>query len=437
MENLVVIGLQWGDEGKGKIVDCLAEISDVVVRFQGGQNAGHTIKTKDQKFKLSQLPSGILREGKIGMIGSGVVLDPFSLLKEIKQIETQGITITDRNLIIAENTSLLLPFHIELDLLREKQSGKTKIGTTGKGIGPSYEDRVGRRAIKAGNLANVSELETIWKRLINYHNTIRKGMQEPLIDGEEVLNELKAIAPKISQFVKPTIKILRQFQESNKKLLFEGAQGTFLDIDHGTYPFVTSSSTTAGNAATGSGVGPKDIGYVLGICKAYQTRVGEGPFPTELEDEIGNQLASIGNEVGTVTGRPRRCGWIDTAMVKMACEYSGVDGIALMKLDVLDTFEEVKIGVGYTLNGKFLDYLPFEISKQQQLKPVYQTLPGWKSSTVGISNRDELPLEAMDYISTLETILGCKVDLVSTSPIREDTIVFSDHFKPFFSKKES
>ena len=434
MQNLVVVGLQWGDEGKGKIVDWLAEQADVVVRFQGGQNAGHTIKTDQHQFKLSQLPSGILRKGKVGMIGSGVVLDPFSLLEEISRVQAQGITISEKNLVIAENTSLLLPFHIELDLLREEQSGRTKIGTTGKGIGPAYEDRVGRRAIKIGDLTDPVALDTSFSRLVQYHNTIRRGMKAPLVDAEPILQRLKTIAPKIAKFAKPSWSILRHFQQEGKRLLFEGAQGTFLDIDHGTYPYVTSSSTVAGNAATGSGLGPNKLGYVLGICKAYQTRVGEGPFPTEINDEQGKKLASLGHEFGTVTGRLRRCGWIDTTMVKMACDYSGVNGIALMKLDVLDQFAEIKIGIGYTCDGEHLDYLPFQVNKQKRLKPIYKTLPGWQCSTVGIRNRKDLPPAALHYISVLENILECPIDLVSTSPLREDTILYSSTINQYLSE---
>ena len=431
MRNIVIVGLQWGDEGKGKIVDWLAEKADVVVRFQGGQNAGHTIKTSNQTFKLSQLPSGILRPGKVGVIGSGVVLDPFSLIKEIKNIQTKGININAENLVIAENTSLLLPVHIEMDRIREERSGIKKIGTTGKGIGPAYEDRVGRRAVKVGDLKDVKDLDKALDKLVNHHNVLRRGLEVPEIDKEKLFGNLKNIAPSISDFAKSTWWISQNLIKSGKRVLFEGAQGTFLDIDHGTYPFVTSSSTVAGNAATGSAVGPQDLGFVLGICKAYQTRVGEGPFPTELFNTEGKTLAAKGHEFGTVTGRPRRCGWIDVSMVKMACSLSGVNGIALMKMDVLDDFDEVKIGVGYRLGQEKLSYLPYQVSLQQKLEPIYETLPGWKQSTSGIRNKDDLPINAVQYIKRLETLIGCPIMLVSNSPLREDTIIYSQQMQHF------
>ena len=431
MRNIVVVGLQWGDEGKGKIVDWLAEKADAVVRFQGGQNAGHTIRTANQTFKLSQLPSGILRSGKTGVIGSGVVLDPFSLITEIENVRKKGISITSENLIIAENTSLLLPVHIEMDRIREKRSGSMKIGTTGQGIGPAYEDRVGRRAVKVGDLLDLTDLDKALGKLVNHHNVLRRGMDVSEIDKEELFESLKKIAPIISSFAKSTWWINQNLIKSGKMVLFEGAQGTFLDIDHGTYPYVTSSSTVAGNAATGSAVGPRDLGFILGICKAYQTRVGEGPFPTELFNDEGKTLAANGNEFGTVTGRPRRCGWIDTAMIKMACSLSGVDGIALMKLDVLDEFEEVKIGVGYHLGNEILNYLPYQVSQQKKLEPIYETLPGWKQSTSGIRRKEDLPINAVRYIKRLETLIGCPIMLVSNSPIREDTITYSQHMQTF------
>lgn len=431
MRNIVVVGLQWGDEGKGKIVDWLAEKADVVVRFQGGQNAGHTIKTTNQTFKLSQLPSGILRPGKVGVIGSGVVLDPFSLIKEIENIEKKGINISPENLVIADNTTLLLPVHIEMDRIREERSGSKKIGTTGKGIGPAYEDRVGRRALKVGDLNEVRDLASSLEKLVDHHNALRRGLEVPEIDKEELVANLSKIAPAISKFAKSTWWISQSLIKSGKRVLFEGAQGTFLDIDHGTYPYVTSSSTVAGNAATGSAVGPKDLGFVLGICKAYQTRVGEGPFPTELFNMEGETLAAKGHEFGTVTGRPRRCGWIDTAMVKMACSLSGVNGIALMKLDVLDDFKEVKIGVGYHLGNEKLDYLPYQISQQQELEPIYETLPGWQQSTSGIKNKEDLPTNALQYIKRLETLIGCPIMLVSNSPLREDTIKYSQQMQTY------
>ena len=423
--------MQWGDEGKGKIVDWLSEKADVVIRFQGGQNAGHTIKTRDQEFKLSQLPSGILRTGKTGVIGSGVVLDPFALLAEIDKVRTQGIQVSADNLVICENATLLLPFHIELDRLREQQSGRAKIGTTGKGIGPAYEDRVGRRALKVGDLQDPVQLKTALRHLVAYHNTLRRGMGVPAIEPDPILKQLVKIAPHINPYAKPTWSTMRRFQKDGKRLLFEGAQGTFLDIDHGTYPFVTSSSTVAGNAATGSGLGPNKLGYALGICKAYQTRVGEGPFPTELDNAHGRQLASTGHEFGTVTGRPRRCGWLDAVMVKMACDYSGVDGIALMKLDVLDQFDEIKVCVEYELDGERIDHLPFQLDRQRRLVPVYKTFRGWNRSTIGIQAQDELPKETRNYIDGLEDLLDCRVDLVSTSPLRESTIIYSDHIGKF------
>ncbi len=432
MRNIVVVGLQWGDEGKGKIVDWLAEKADVVVRFQGGQNAGHTIKTSNQTFKLSQLPSGILRPGKIGVIGSGVVLDPFSLIREIENIEEKGISITPKNLVIAENTSLLLPIHIEMDRIREERLGKGKIGTTGKGIGPAYEDRVGRRAVKVGDLKDANDLSKALDKLVNHHNILRKGLGVSKTRTEELFQQLNKIAPLISGYAKSTWWISQNLTKTGKMVLFEGAQGTFLDIDHGTYPFVTSSSTVAGNAATGSAVGPRDLGFVLGICKAYQTRVGEGPFPTELFDDDGTTLAAKGHEFGTVTGRPRRCGWIDIPMVKMACTLSGVDGIALMKMDVLDEFDEVKIGIGYRLGEKQMDHLPYQISQQEILEPIYETHPGWRQSTSGIRNKEDLPTNAVNYIKRLEYLIGCPIMLVSNSPLREDTIIYSQQMNNYF-----
>ncbi|MGA1584619.1 MAG: adenylosuccinate synthase, partial [Pelagibacteraceae bacterium] len=384
MRNVVVVGSQWGDEGKGKIVDWLSDQADVVVRFQGGHNAGHTLVINGKVFKLRLLPSGIVREGKISILGNGVVIDPWALLDEIKDIKKQGINVTPENFMISESASLILPFHREMDEIREDAAGKEKIGTTRRGIGPCYEDKVGRRAIRVMDLRSESNLDKRLENVLLHHNAIRKGLKKKIFKKKELKEELLALAPKILKFAQPVWLKLDEFKKKRKKILFEGAQGILLDVDHGTYPFVTSSNTVPAMAATGSGCGPNTINYVLGITKAYTTRVGSGPFPTELTDEIGETLGRRGKEFGTVTARKRRCGWFDGVLVRQTIKISGITGIALTKLDVLDELEEIKMCIGYELDGKKLDYLPATSEDQFNIKPIYQTFPGWKSSTQGI-----------------------------------------------------
>ena len=429
MRNVVVVGSQWGDEGKGKIVDWLSDQADVVVRFQGGHNAGHTLVIKGKVFKLRLLPSGIVREGKISILGNGVVIDPWALLDEIKDIKKQGINVTPENFMISESASLILPFHREMDEIREDAAGKEKIGTTRRGIGPCYEDKVGRRAIRVMDLRSESNLDKRLENVLLHHNAIRKGLKKKIFKKKELKEELLALAPKILKFAQPVWLKLDEFKKKRKKILFEGAQGILLDVDHGTYPFVTSSNTVPAMAATGSGCGPNTINYVLGITKAYTTRVGSGPFPTELTDEIGETLGRRGKEFGTVTARKRRCGWFDGVLVRQTIKISGITGIALTKLDVLDELEEIKMCIGYELDGKKLDYLPATSEDQFNIKPIYQTFPGWKSSTQGIRNIEELPEKAKKYIHALEDFIGCKVSSISTSPEREDTILIEDPFK--------
>ena len=428
MTNVVVVGAQWGDEGKGKIVDWLSERADVVVRFQGGANAGHTLVIEGQTYKLSLLPSGIIRPGKLAVIGNGVVLDPWALTEEIEGLVSRGISITRENLRIAENTALILPVHRELDGLREHAAGKGKIGTTGRGIGPAYEDKVGRRAIRAMDLLDPASLPGKVERLLAHHNALRRGIDVPEIDATELTGKIEAIAPKITPYVDRVWHLLDQKHKSGQRILFEGAQGILLDIDHGTYPFVTSSNTVAGNAATGSGVGPGTIGYVLGIAKAYTTRVGSGPFPTELEDETGNRLGERGAEFGTVTGRKRRCGWFDACLVRQTAKMGGIDGIALTKLDVLDGFETLKIGIGYELDGTRIDYLPAESGAQARAKPIYEEVPGWHENTAGIRAIADLPPAARAYVEKVQELIEVPIDLLSTSPEREDTILLKDPF---------
>ncbi len=428
MTNVVVVGAQWGDEGKGKIVDWLSERADVVVRFQGGANAGHTLVIEGQTYKLSLLPSGIIRPGKLAVIGNGVVLDPWALTEEIEGLVSRGISITRENLRIAENTALILPVHRELDGLRERAAGKGKIGTTGRGIGPAYEDKVGRRAIRAMDLLDPASLPGKVERLLAHHNALRRGIDVPEIDATELTGKIEAIAPKITPYVDRVWHLLDQKHKSGQRILFEGAQGILLDIDHGTYPFVTSSNTVAGNAATGSGVGPGTIGYVLGIAKAYTTRVGSGPFPTELEDETGNRLGERGAEFGTVTGRKRRCGWFDACLVRQTAKMGGIDGIALTKLDVLDGFETLKIGIGYELDGTRIDYLPAESGAQARAKPIYEEVPGWHENTAGIRAIADLPPAARAYVEKVQELIEVPIDLLSTSPEREDTILLKDPF---------
>tara|TARA_B110000914_G_scaffold165610_1_gene146117 strand:- start:384 stop:1676 length:1293 start_codon:yes stop_codon:yes gene_type:complete len=428
MANVVVVGAQWGDEGKGKIVDWLSERADVIARFQGGHNAGHTLVIDGEVFKLSLLPSGILREGKLAVIGNGVVLDPWALLQEIKKISQQGVKISTDNLIIAENTPLILPVHQDLDKIREDAAGKSKIGTTGRGIGPAYEDKIGRRAIRLADLADIVTLETRIERLLAHHNALRIGLGVAKIDGEQLKKELLEIAPLVLKYAAPVWKILDEKRKAGKRILFEGAQGALLDVDYGTYPYVTSSNTLSGMAATGTGLGPNAIGFVLGIVKAYTTRVGEGPFACELSDEIGEHLATVGREKGTVTGRARRCGWFDAVLVRQTCILSGVTGIALTKLDVLDGLKELKICVGYELDGKKLDYLPTASDHQARIKPIYEVMEGWTETTVGARSWGELPASAIKYVRRIEELIDCPVAMLSTSPEREDTILVTDPF---------
>jgi len=428
MANVVVVGAQWGDEGKGKIVDWLSERADVIARFQGGHNAGHTLVIDGVVFKLSLLPSGILREGKLAVIGNGVVLDPWALLQEIKKISQQGVKISTDNLIIAENTPLILPVHQDLDKIREDAAGKSKIGTTGRGIGPAYEDKIGRRAIRLADLADIVTLETRIERLLAHHNALRIGLGVAKIDGEQLKKELLEIAPLVLKYAAPVWKILDEKRKAGKRILFEGAQGALLDVDYGTYPYVTSSNTLSGMAATGTGLGPNAIGFVLGIVKAYTTRVGEGPFACELSDEIGEHLATVGREKGTVTGRARRCGWFDAVLVRQTCILSGVTGIALTKLDVLDGLKELKICVGYELDGKKLDYLPTASDHQARIKPIYEVMEGWTETTVGARSWGELPASAIKYVRRIEELIDCPVAMLSTSPERDDTILVTDPF---------
>ena len=429
MQNVVVVGSQWGDEGKGKIVDWLSEQADIVVRFQGGHNAGHTLVIDGKVYKLKLLPSGIVRSNKVSVIGNGVVVDPWALLDEIKGIEKQGVKVTEENLVLAETASLILPFHQEMDEIREDLAGKGKIGTTRRGIGPAYEDKVGRRSIRVMDLKSESNLDKRLEVVLAHHNAIRKGLGKKLFEKEKLIKDLLKIAPSILKFSQPVWRKMDQYRSEGKKILFEGAQGILLDVDHGTYPYVTSSNTVAGAASTGTGVGPKAVNYVLGITKAYTTRVGEGPFPTELTDKIGESLGKRGKEFGTVTGRKRRCGWFDGVLVRQTVKMSGIDGIALTKLDVLDELEEINMCIEYDLDGIKIDYLPAAAEDQARVKPIYKTFKGWKSSTQGIRNYDELPQEAKVYLSELEDFIGTKISSISTSPERDDTILVENPFK--------
>lgn len=429
MANVVVVGSQWGDEGKGKIVDWLSERADVVVRFQGGHNAGHTLVIDGVTYKLSALPSGIVRGGKLSVIGNGVVLDPWALLAEIVSIREKGVDVTHDNLRIAENTTLILPIHSELDNLREAAAGKGKIGTTGRGIGPAYEDKVGRRSIRAMDLMNLDSLRLKIDRALLHHNALRRGMGEPEVDSAALYDMIAEIAPKITPYVEPVWSLLDVARREGKRILFEGAQGALLDIDHGTYPYVTSSNTVGAQAATGSGIGPGAIDYVLGITKAYTTRVGMGPFPTELDDEVGQRLGERGREFGTVTGRQRRCGWFDAALVRQTIKVAGINGIALTKLDVLDGFDELKVCVGYELDGGRIDHLPAAEGAQARVKPVYEVLEGWSASTEGARSWAELPAQCVKYVRRIEELIESPVALLSTSPEREDTILVHDPFE--------
>ena len=428
MKNVAVVGSQWGDEGKGKIVDWLSSEADVVVRFQGGHNAGHTLVIDKKVFKLRLLPSGIVRKGKISILGNGVVIDPWALLSEIEEIKKQGINVSPENFMISEAASLILPFHQEMDEIREDAAGKEKIGTTRRGIGPCYEDKVGRRSIRVMDLRSESNLDNRLENVLLHHNAIRKGLNKKFFEKSILKKELLKIAPELLKFAQPVWLKLDQFYKNRKKILFEGAQGILLDVDHGTYPFVTSSNTVPAMAATGSGCGPDKINYVLGITKAYTTRVGSGPFPTELNDEIGESLGRRGKEFGTVTARKRRCGWFDGVLVKQTIKISGIQGIALTKLDVLDELEEIKICIGYNLNGKKIDYLPAASEDQFNVKPIYKSFPGWKSVTQGIRSFKDLPDNAKRYIHALEDFVEAKISSISTSPEREDTILVEDPF---------
>ena len=433
MTNVVVIGSQWGDEGKGKIVDGLSERADIVVRFQGGHNAGHTLVIDGTSYKLSLLPSGVVRPGKMAVIGNGVVIDPHALCAEIDKLGKQGVTITPDNLRIADNATLILSLHRELDGIREdaaaKSNGGIKIGTTRRGIGPAYEDKVGRRAIRVMDLADLETLSAKVERLLTHHNALRRGLGEPEISHDAIMQELTSVADRVLPFRDTIWLMLDRERRSGARILFEGAQGSLLDIDHGTYPFVTSSNTVAGQAAAGSGMGPGSLGYILGITKAYTTRVGEGPFPTELNDEIGQFLGEKGHEFGTVTGRKRRCGWFDAALVRQSVATNGITGIALTKLDVLDGLDELKICVGYTLDGEEIDHLPASQGQQARVVPKYITLEGWKESTVGARKWADLPAQAIKYVRQVEELIGAPVALLSTSPERDDTILVTDPFE--------
>lgn len=429
MTNVAVVGSQWGDEGKGKIVDWLSERADVVVRFQGGHNAGHTLVIDGTSYKLSLLPSGVVRDNKLAIIGNGVVVDPYALDEEISKLRAQGVNVTPDNLKLAENATLILSLHRELDAIRENSNSGTKIGTTKRGIGPAYEDKVGRRAIRVMDLANMATLRAKVDRLLSHHNPLRRGLGKDEISADAIFSELEDIAPKILPFMDAVWRLLDQKRREGSRLLFEGAQGALLDIDHGTYPFVTSSNTIAGQAACGSGVGPDSIGYVLGITKAYTTRVGEGPFPTEQDNEVGQFLGEKGHEFGTVTGRKRRCGWFDAVLVRQTAKISGITGIALTKLDVLDGMEELKICVAYELDGERIDYLPASEGAQARAKPIYETLEGWSETTNGARSWNDLPAQAVKYVKHIEELIETPVALLSTSPERDDTILVQDPFQ--------
>ncbi len=429
MKNIVVVGSQWGDEGKGKIVDWLSEQADIVIRFQGGHNAGHTLVIDGITYKLRLLPSGIVRKNKISVIGNGVVIDPWALLDEIEEIKSKGIKVDTDNLLISESANLILPFHREMDEIREDAAGTKKIGTTRRGIGPAYEDKIGRRSIRVMDLRSEKNLDQRLETVLLHHNAIRKGLGKKIFKKDLLKKDLLKIAPEILKFSQPVWFRINEFKRQKKKILFEGAQGILLDVDHGTYPFVTSSNTVASNAATGTGCGPNSINYVLGITKAYTTRVGEGPFPTELKDNIGELLGARGKEFGTVTSRKRRCGWFDGVLVRQTIKISGIDGIALTKLDVLDELDEIKMCVQYDLDGKKVNYLPASVEDQIKIKPIYKTFPGWKTSTKGVKNMEDLPDNAKNYIFALEDFIETKVSSISTSPERDDTILIENPFE--------
>ena len=428
MPNVTVIGAQWGDEGKGKIVDWLSNQADIVVRFQGGNNAGHTIVIKKKKIALSLIPSGIIRKNKISIIGNGVVVNPAALLEEIRKLNAAGIKISKKNLRISENSSIIFNFHKKIDEIREERKGPNKIGTTGRGIGPAYEDRVGRRAIRFADLVNKKILKEKIKNVLDYHNIMLAGLNSKLLTEKDIYNEINLYKKEILKYVDRTSKILRDAKSLGKKILFEGAQGVLLDVDHGTYPFVTSSNTLPSAASSGTGMPVKEIGYILGIVKAYTTRVGSGPFPSELSNVIGQKLGQIGKEFGTVTGRQRRCGWFDSVITRHSMEVAGIDGIALTKLDVLDSFKEIQICIGYKLNNTKIDYFPLSESDQRRLQPIYETHQGWMASTQGAKSWTDLPALAIKYVRRIEELLETQVTLLSTSPKREDTILVRNPF---------
>jgi adenylosuccinate synthase len=429
MANVVVVGSQWGDEGKGKIVDWLSEQADIVVRFQGGHNAGHTLVIAGVTYKLSLLPSGVVRPGKLSVIGNGVVLDPRALVEEIDRLEGQGVNVTPQSLRIAENATLILSLHQELDAIRESSNALTRVGTTRRGIGPAYEDKVGRRAIRVMDLADLPMLNGKIERLLTHHNALRRGLGLDQIAPGRIYDELAEVAPRVLPYMDSVWSLLDQKRREGKRILFEGAQGALLDIDHGTYPFVTSSNTVAAQAATGSGLGPGAIDYVLGICKAYTTRVGEGPFPTEQTNEIGRLIGERGREFGTVTGRPRRCGWFDAVLVRQTVRTSGINGLALTKLDILDGLEELQVCVAYRLDGREIDYLPASEHAQARVEPVYEAIEGWQDRTAQARSWAQLPAQAIKYVRRIEELVGCPVTLLSTSPDREDTILMQNPFE--------
>lgn len=428
MANVVVVGAQWGDEGKGKIVDWLSDRADVVTRFQGGHNAGHTLVVGDKVYKLSLLPSGVV-QGKLSVIGNGVVVDPHALLDEIKRVSDQGVVIDPSILILADNATLILALHRDLDGAREAQAGAGKIGTTGRGIGPAYEDKVGRRAIRVADLADPDSLDAKIDRLLAHHTALRKGLDLPELDGAAIKAELVSLAPKILPYAQPVWKVLEDARRRGRRILFEGAQGTLLDIDHGTYPYVTSSNTVSGQASAGTGMGPNSLGYVLGICKAYTTRVGEGPFPTELFDDVGKRIGERGHEFGTVTGRPRRCGWFDAVLVRQAAIVGGISGLALTKLDVLDGFEQLKVCVGYRIGDRALDWFPAGLKDQASVEPIFEYFDGWQETTRGARSWKDLPANAIKYVRRIEELVTRPVALLSTSPERDDTILVRDPFE--------
>jgi len=429
MANVVVVGAQWGDEGKGKIVDWLSEQADIVARFQGGHNAGHTLVIDGKTYKLALLPSGVLRRSKLGVIGNGVVFDPQAFLDEVGRLQAQGVHVGPDNLRIAENVTLILPLHRELDSLRENASKANAIGTTQRGIGPAYEDKVGRRAIRLMDLADPDTLPNKIDRLLAHHNALRRGFGLPEHDGAEIQKGLMALAPALLPYAEAVWRLLDQKRREGKRILFEGAQGALLDVDHGTYPYVTSSNTVAAQAATGTGMGPGAVGYVLGICKAYTTRVGAGPFPTELDNEIGRRIGERGREFGTNTGRPRRCGWFDAVLVRQTVRTCGIHGLALTKLDILDGFDTIEVCVGYMLDGKEIDYLPAGEGAQSRIVPVYETIEGWKEPTANARSWADLPAQAIKYVRRVEELVGCPIALLSTSPEREDTILVQNPFE--------